>query len=78
MQARAIAMARWVLPVPVPPTSTALRWWARKAPEARTRTRVSLTGVAAKANSAKSLASGSLAMTTWTLIERLLLGDLGA
>jgi hypothetical protein len=28
MQRRAIAMARWVLPVPVPPTSTALRCWA--------------------------------------------------
>jgi len=26
MQARAMAMARWVLPVPVPPTSTTLRW----------------------------------------------------
>ena len=25
MQARAIAIARWVLPVPVPPTSTTLR-----------------------------------------------------
>jgi hypothetical protein len=32
MQARAMAMARWVLPVPVPPTSTTLRWWARKLP----------------------------------------------
>jgi hypothetical protein len=30
MQLRAMAMARWVLPVPVPPTSTALRCWAMK------------------------------------------------
>jgi hypothetical protein len=28
MQLLAMAMARWVLPVPVPPTSTALRCWA--------------------------------------------------
>ena len=28
MQLLAIAMARWVLPVPVPPTSTVLRCWA--------------------------------------------------
>jgi hypothetical protein len=34
MLLRATAMARWVLPVPVPPISTALRCWARKAPEA--------------------------------------------
>jgi hypothetical protein len=28
-------MARWVLPVPVPPISTALRCWAMKPPTAR-------------------------------------------
>src|SRR6187551_150671 len=32
MQALAIAMARWVLPVPVPPTRTTLRSWARNSP----------------------------------------------
>src|SRR6516164_3701802 len=32
-----MAMARWVLPVPVPPTSTALRCWARNPPSARSR-----------------------------------------
>ena len=40
MQARAMAMARWVLPVPVPPTRTTLRCWARNSPPARSRTRV--------------------------------------
>jgi hypothetical protein len=30
-------MAKWVLPVPVPPTRTALRRWARKPPPARSR-----------------------------------------
>src|SRR5277367_2927720 len=39
MQARAIAMARCDLPVPVPPISTALRCSARKAPLARSRTK---------------------------------------
>ena len=70
MQARAMAMARWVLPVPVPPTRTTLRWWARKSPPARSRTRVSLIGVPSKAKSSMSLASGSLAMVIWYLIER--------
>ena len=70
MQARAMAMARWVLPVPVPPTSTTLRCWARKPPPARSRTRVSLIGVPSKAKSSMSLASGSLAMVIWYLIER--------
>jgi len=32
MRLLAIAMARWVLPVPVPPTSTTLRCWAMKPP----------------------------------------------
>jgi hypothetical protein len=58
MQFRAMAMARWVLPVPVPPISTALRCWAGKAPEARSRTRASLMGVSLKAKSSTSLASG--------------------
>jgi hypothetical protein len=42
MQARAMPTARWVLPVPEPPTRTRLRCWARKPPPARSRTRVSL------------------------------------
>src|ERR1700747_345982 len=70
MQLRAIAMARWVLPVPVPPTSTALRCWARNPPPARSRTRVSLIGVLSNWKSSRSLASGSLAMESWYLIER--------
>src|SRR5262249_8809400 len=45
MQLRAMAMARWVLPVPVPPTSTALRCWAMNPPPASSLTRVSLIGV---------------------------------
>src|SRR5437660_12336464 len=45
MQLLAIAMARWVLPVPVPPTSTTLRCWAMKPPAARSLTSVRLMGV---------------------------------
>src|SRR5271157_5366509 len=41
MQLRAIAMARWVLPVPVPPASTTLRCCAMKPPLARSRTSAS-------------------------------------
>src|ERR1700732_2685721 len=43
MQLLAMAMARWVLPVPVPPTSTALRCWAMKPPPARSCTSVGAT-----------------------------------
>ena len=32
LRAMAMAMAKWVLPVPVPPTSTELRCWAMKPP----------------------------------------------
>jgi hypothetical protein len=73
-----MAMARWVLPVPVPPTSTALRWAAMNPPVASSRTSGSLTGVAAKSKPAISLppfgrclrpASGSLAMVISYLIE---------
>ena len=45
MQILAIAIAKWVLPVPVPPISTELRCWATKPPLARSRTKVSLIGV---------------------------------
>src|SRR3954453_232922 len=70
MQLRAMAIARWLLPVPVPPTSTALRFSTRNAPVARSRTRPSLTGVPAKSNWPRSLASGTRAMVSWYLIER--------
>src|SRR6478736_2330859 len=70
MQLRAIAMARWVLPVPVPPTRTALRCWAMKPPLARSLTNTWLMGVPSNWKSSRSLASGSLAMVSWYLIER--------
>src|SRR6266851_2092775 len=70
MQDRAMAMARCDLPVPVPPISTALRCSAMNLPNARSRTRPSLIGVPLKSNSSMSLASGSLAMVSWYLIER--------
>ena len=60
MQFLAMAIAGWVLPVPVPPISTALRCWAMKAPQARSRTSASLIGVSLKVKSSRSLASGSL------------------
>src|SRR5882757_3555201 len=44
MQLLAIAMAICVLPVPVPPTRTALRCWAMKPPPARSLTSVWLMG----------------------------------
>jgi hypothetical protein len=47
------------LPEPAPPTRTRLRCCARKPPPARSGTRVSLTGVPAKANSSISLAQSS-------------------
>ncbi len=70
MQVLAMAMARWLLPVPVPPISMALRWVRRKSPEAISRTRVLLTGVPAKSKSSMPLASGRLAMVIWYIIER--------
>src|SRR6516225_3347313 len=73
MQLRAMAIARWVLPVPVPPTSTALRCWARNVPPARSRTRVSLIGVPSNWKPSRSLASGNLAVFDRA---RLLLVDL--
>src|SRR5450631_3318579 len=65
-----MAMARWLLPVPVPPTSTTLRCWAINPPPARSLTSVWLIGVPSKRKSLRSLASGSLAMVSWYLIER--------
>src|SRR4051794_4448357 len=46
-----IAIARCVLPEPVPPTMTALRLPARKSPRCRSRTSAAFTGEAAKSNS---------------------------
>src|SRR5208282_1254570 len=67
MQLRATAMARCVLPVPVPPTRTTLRCWAMKPPPARSRTSASLISVFLKAKSSTSLASGSLATVSFAL-----------
>jgi hypothetical protein len=47
-----------------------LRCSAKKAPLARSRISASLTGVPVKSKSSMSLASGSLAMVSWYLIER--------
>ena len=63
-----MATARWVFPVPVPPTSTMLRLLSRKSPPASSWIRGSLTGEAAKSKSASSLAVGSLADVIWYLI----------
>jgi hypothetical protein len=71
-------MARCVLPVPVPPTSTALRWLAMNAPVARSLTSTSLISVAAKSNAAISFASGSLAIVSWYLIERACFSSISA
>jgi hypothetical protein len=49
-----------VLPVPVPPTRTALRCWAMKPPPATSLTSVWLIGVPSNWKSSRSLASGSL------------------
>jgi len=49
-----MAMARWVLPAPVPPTRTMLRWLGRKAPSCSERTRPSLIGEPSKTNAARS------------------------
>ena len=68
-----MATARWVFPVPVPPTSTMLRLPSRKPPPASSWIRGSLTGEAAKSKSASSLAVGSLADAIWYLIERAVL-----
>ena len=77
MQARAMAMARWVLPVPVPPTSTTLRWWARKLPPARSCTRASLIGVSVEGEVGDVLGQGQLGDGDLVLDRaRLLLGDL--
>ena len=78
MQLRAMAMARCVLPVPVPPTRTTLRCWAMKPPAARSRTRASLIGVFLNAKSSTSLASGSLATVSWYLIERACFSEISA
>ena len=65
-----MATARWVFPVPVPPTSTMLRLLSRKSPPTSSWIRGSLTGEAAISKSASSLAVGSLADVIWYLMER--------
>jgi hypothetical protein len=49
-----------------------------KLPPARSRTRFSLIGVPLKAKSSTSLASGSLAMVSWYLIERACFSEISA
>ena len=73
-----MAMARWVLPVPVPPIRTTLRWSATKLPVARSLTRPSLIGVPVKSNcfdvlGQRQLGDGHLVADG----SGLLLGDLG-
>src|SRR6202012_4307591 len=77
MQLRAMAMAGWVLPVPVQPTSTTLRCWAMKPPAARSLTSVWLIGVPSNWKSAiswvRQLCDGELILDRTSL----LLVDLG-
>src|SRR5712664_1766047 len=77
MQLLAMAMARWVLAVPVPPTRTALRCWAIKPPPARSLTSVWLMGVLSNWKSSRSfkrqLGDGELVLDRASL----LLVDLG-
>jgi hypothetical protein len=73
-----MAMARWVLPVPVPPISTTLRCMGEEVAGGEVATSVSLIGVPVKSKSSMSLASGSLAIGHLVLDRAgLLLGDLG-
>src|ERR1700745_1256540 len=79
MQLRAMAIARCVLPVPVPPTSTALRCWARNVPPARSRTRVSLIGVPANWKLSRSLVERQLGDAELVFYRaRLLLAGVGS
>ena len=78
MQALAMAMARWVLPVPVPPTRTTLRCWARNSPPARSLhqrlvDRRALEGELVDVLGERQLGDGDLVLDR----ARLLLGDLG-
>ena len=78
MQARAIAIARCVLPVPVPPTSTTLRWWARNSPPARSRTEALVDRRVGEDEVLEVLGQGQLGNRHLVLDRaRLLLGDLG-
>ena len=60
----------------LPPTSTTLRCWAMKPPPARSLTE-SIDRRAVNWKSAMSLASGSLAMVSWYLIDLACFVDLG-
>ena len=57
-------------PVPVPPTGTTLRCRFGNSPRARSRTRVSLTGVPSQVNFSISGATGSPTTVVWYLTER--------
>src|SRR6185312_11692234 len=59
--AEAMAIHRWVFPVPVPPMKIPLRLASRKAPVASSRTCPSSTGVSAKTKVSRSLRTGNLA-----------------
>src|SRR5687768_10487086 len=73
-----LAMARWVLPVPVPPTSTTLRCWAIKPPPARSLTSVWLIGVPVELEVSDVLGEGKLGNGELVLDRScLLLADLG-
>ena len=78
MQARAMAMARWVLPVPVPPTRTTLRCWARKLAAGEVAhqglvDRGAVEGEVVDVLGQRQLGDGDLVLDR----ARLLLGDLG-
>lgn len=55
-----MALARWVLPVPVPPTSTMLRRFARKAAVQGPHQPL-VTGVSSNTKTSRSLTAGNLA-----------------
>jgi hypothetical protein len=61
MQLRAMAIARCVLPVPVPPTRTTLRCCTMNPPAARSRTSASLMGVPSNSKSAGHLGAKRVA-----------------
>jgi len=73
-----LAMAMWLLPVPVPPIRITLRWLSRKAPPARSRTSCSLIGVPSKVMSGHRLDERQLG-PVHLVADRAgpLLGDLG-
>ena len=71
-------MAMWLLPVPVPPISTTLRWLSRKLPPASCSTSSSLIGVALEVEISQLLGERQLG-DPHLIVDRtrLLGGDLG-